>query len=81
MAFDVLSQVGGRANYLLKILNMLHESIPRMMHIWEATVKPKTDVCEDFEADMKVREEFLRMAEGKSEEELKLTHVVATRVR
>ncbi|KAM5537085.1 hypothetical protein V8D89_009231 [Ganoderma adspersum] len=79
MAFDVLSQVGGPVNYLLKILNRLHDSMPRMMHIWEATVKPKTDVCEDFAADMKAREEFLRMTEGKSEEELKLACMVATR--
>ncbi len=34
-------------------------------------MSPKADVCEDFAADMKHREEFVRNIQGMSEEELK----------
>ncbi|KAI1798214.1 hypothetical protein LXA43DRAFT_1107045 [Ganoderma leucocontextum] len=70
MAFNVLSDVGGPMDYLLTILNRLHDAIPRMKQIWEVTVDPDASVCEALAADMKHREEFLRMAEGRSEDEL-----------
>ena len=70
MAFDVLSQTGGPLDYLLTILNRLHDSLPRMKQIWELIITPKEDVCDDFEADMKHRERLLRLAKGKSKDEL-----------
>ena len=70
MAFSIVSQLRPPENYLLAILNKLHDSIPRMNQIWETTVTPKVDVCEDFAADMKRREELLLLTEGMDEEEL-----------
>ena len=70
MAFQVLSQMGGRLDYLLTILNRLHDSLPRMKQIWEVIITPKADVCDDFAADMKHREQLLRLARDKSKNEL-----------
>ena len=69
MAFDTPSQMGGHLDHLLMVLNRLHDSLSRMKQIWEAIIAPKVDVCEDFAADLKYREQLLRLAKGKSKEE------------
>ena len=69
MAFPVLSQMGGRLDYPLTILNRLHDSLPRMKQIWEVVIIPE-GICDDFAADTKHREQLLRLARGKSKDEL-----------
>ncbi|KAI1797526.1 hypothetical protein LXA43DRAFT_1056655 [Ganoderma leucocontextum] len=70
VAFNVQFEVGGPVSYLLMILNKLHDAIPRMKPIWEFSADARSGVHDALEADMKSRGELLRMAEGKTEDEL-----------
>ena len=70
VAFGALFDVGGLVKDLLTILNRLHDTLPLVKGIWEFGVGSQSAVDAAFTEDMMHREELLRMAEGKSEEEL-----------
>ncbi len=57
-------------SYLLMIVNKLHDAIPRMKPIWEFSADAKSGVHTALRATMKIREELLRMAEGRTDDEL-----------
>ncbi len=70
IAFGALFDVGAPVRDLLEILDKVHDALPRTKAIWEFGVASQSEVRAAFEADMQCREELLRAAEGKSEDEL-----------
>ncbi|KAM5532752.1 hypothetical protein V8D89_013549 [Ganoderma adspersum] len=74
IAFTVQNEVGGPVPYLLMIVNKLHDAIPRMKPIWEFSADAKSGAHAALATTMKVREELLRVTEGKTDEEL--SHMV-----
>lgn len=70
IAFTVQNEVGGPVPYLFMIVNKLHDAIPRMKPIWEFSADAKSGAHAALAATMKVRDELLRVAEGRTEEEL-----------
>ncbi|KAM5537059.1 hypothetical protein V8D89_009205 [Ganoderma adspersum] len=70
VAFGALFDVGGLVKDLLTILNRLHDALPLVKGIWEFGVTSQSEVHAAFAEDMRHRDKLLRVAEGKSEDEL-----------